>query len=142
MPALSMNHSHQYVQIRGRPKRIKTNDTRLYEREFSRHLLNYTEEISEFLKDFDPENMAVSADYEFYFPKETYYTKKGRLNLKKLPDTDNLIKITQDLIFSQLVNDSHIIELSARKLPTLKEAFIKVSLETIDLPQEIENSLC
>lgn len=133
MPALSMNNSHMSLRRGGR---IKRPETRLYENEFSRHLGKYTDEIIFFLREFNKGEMGISADYEFYFPREQYYTKRGKLNLKKLPDTDNLIKITQDLIFSQLIDDSHVIELSARKLPTSQDAYIKVSLEAMELPRE------
>lgn len=132
MPALSMNNSHMVLRRGGR---IKTSETRYYENEFSIHLMKYSKEISEFLKEFDPSESSLVVDYEFYFNSEKYYTKKGRLNLSKLPDTDNLIKITQDLVFKNFTNDAHIVELSARKLPTRDDCYIKVSVDTCDLPQ-------
>lgn len=133
MPALSLNHSHISLKRGGR---IKTKETRIYEENFSQHLLVYAQEIKEFLKSFIPEEMGICADYRFYFPADQYFTKKGKLNLSGLPDTDNLIKITQDLIFSQLMNDAYVIELSASKVPTDKDPYIEVELETIPLPQK------
>lgn len=131
MPALSMNHSHMVLKRGGR---IKTPQTRIYELQFSHHLAKFSQQIAAFIASFNNSEMGVSVNYQFYFPKQQYYTKKGKLNLKKLPDTDNLIKITQDLIFARLMDDSYVIELTACKLPTDRDSYIKVKLQAIPLP--------
>lgn len=130
MPGLSLNHSH--ISLR-RGGRIKTNLTRDYEQEFCQHLMEYSAEISEFLKTFDPRTQAIYADYKFYIPVEKFYTKKGLLNLKG--DTDNLIKVTQDNIFSRIINDGHVVAFSAARLPTRKDAHIVVEIDTIPIPE-------
>jgi Holliday junction resolvase RusA-like endonuclease len=130
MPALSLNHSHMSLKRGGR---IKKNETRVYEKEFCVHLLKYQQQIKEFLQLFNPEVMGIEAHYLFYFNRDDYYTKKGRLS-RKLPDTDNLIKIPQDLIFGQIVDDTFIVTLQASKLPTTEPAYILVRLHIVSVP--------
>ncbi len=135
MPALSMNNSHMVLKRGGR---IKKKATRIYEDQFIDHLMVYADEISTFLKAFDPKKTALRADYEFYFPAEKFFTKRGTINCSYIPDTDNLVKITQDLLFSKLTNDAYIVEFSARKLPTRQEAYIKAFIEECPFPEVTE----
>ncbi len=131
MPALSMNNSHMSLKRGGR---IKRPETRTYEETFTAYLLKYSNHMKVFLQNFNPDTDALSVDYCFFFPTDLYFTKKNRLNLSKLPDVDNLIKITQDLVFKNLINDAYVVDLTACKLPTRKEAYIKVTIETVSLP--------
>lgn len=115
--------------------RIKRQETRIYEAEFDQYLIKYSNEITIFLKEFDKESMGIYVHYEFYFPQTLFFTKKNKLNRSKLPDVDNLIKVTQDLIFSRIVDDAYVVELTARKLPTNQDAFIKAEIQSVELPK-------
>ena len=54
---------------------------------------------------------------------------------------DNLIKISQDLIFKCLINDAHVVQLSACKLPTQGDAYIVATLEIVSLPNSISGDV-
>lgn len=136
LPALSLNHSH--ISLR-RGGRIKTKETREYEQNFTNHLLEYSDEMEEFLNRFNPDQHSFSVQYKFFYPLECFFTKKNRLNLSKLPDVDNLVKICQDLIFRKLINDAHVVKLTAYKLPTKHAAHIKIKIRIISLPQCTED---
>ena len=144
MSALSVNHSHMnaptryasgYKTLRN-GGRIKTKETRSYEQEFCQHLLKYTEEIKEFLCHFDPHLHSIQVQYIFFFHRDKFYTKKGRLNMR-CGDTDNMIKICQDLVFKNITNDAHIVDIHASRRPTNQAPFIVIRTSVVDLPKEI-----
>ena len=144
MASLSVNHSHMTApSIAKGPykatrygRRIKKKETRDYEEQFCEHLLKYSDEIKEFLCHFDPHLHSIQVQYVFFFPRDKYYTKKGRLNMR-CGDTDNLIKICQDLVFKNIANDAHIIDIHASRRPTNQDPFILVRASTVDLPRDV-----
>jgi hypothetical protein len=118
--------------------RIKTDDTRKYEAAFTAHLSAFDVQIKSFLESITEPlgKVCLKAEYDFYFPAHRYYTKKGLLNLKT-GDTDNFVKIAQDLIFKKLqTNDGYVIEYTTRRLPCHGETgYIWARVEVCPLPK-------
>lgn len=125
MPALSINHTHITTKT---GKRIKKEETRAYEQEFNIHLDEYEKEFEELRESFNPKRNCFSVEYGFYINEKKFFNKNGSIS-KKAPDLDNLIKITQDLIFNRIANDVLITDLFAYKKPTKMNDYINIEIE-------------
>lgn len=123
MRALSINHTHFR-------NRVKKPETREYEEAFLWHLSKYKGQIDEFNKEFRA-GTTYSVEYIFLFNEKSFYTKKRLMGIKKTPDLDNLIKLTQDLIFSKIGNDGLIKEIRATKSATDKDDSIIILISML-----------
>jgi len=129
MPAISINHTHITTRY---GKRIKKKATHEYEAQFIDHMAEYAEDIAHTIRGFNPRTHSFYVEYVFFFEKSRYFNKNGYVSQTKVPDLDNLIKLTQDLVFSKIANDSFITEIFARKKPTDLEDHIKIKIEIIE----------
>ena len=110
---ISLNH-YQKITTRGRfASKYKPAKSKQFDDEFNAQLSSYMNDIFKFNSMYKPDSHYIIADYKFYYP---IFTSKNQIS-KKSKDTDNCIKVVQDLIFKHVApDDSQIISVTATKI--------------------------
>ena len=119
--------------------RIKTKEAIEFEKFFNSYLLQYNE-LKEHLRSFYREDFhSIELECYFYLPEKDYFThpKKGNKTIsKRSMDIDNMIKVSNDLVFKWLdIDDSQITKLSAEKIPTNDDYTIVFRISLIRFPE-------
>lgn len=117
----------------GRSARLaSTPSYRRYKREITDCLSEYTNAINLF-KNAWTEQFCIIANYTFYIPEKTYFTKQGLISILG-GDVTNYIKGTQDILMESLdIDDKHIVTCSAHKVPSSYWAIgVELEIKTKD----------
>ena len=115
--AISLNNA-QKISTRGKfASKYKTKECVQFESLFSSKLRLYRSDLTKLNNYFIEKQHCLHMEYKFYFPT---LTKSGVLS-KSSSDVDNLVKITQDCLFKELVfNDAYITKIIAEKIHSEK----------------------
>jgi Holliday junction resolvase RusA-like endonuclease len=85
---------------------ILSKEARQYKEAVQAQLYKQREYLNSF--DINPEKESLSIEVIHYYPKEIFYTKTGKLSIRK-GDWDGTIKILQDCIFEFINGDDILI---------------------------------
>ena len=107
LPPMPTNRAKALVIVKGRPMYIKTPLAREFEKDLMNRLLKFSNNISEFVSNFDKKIHFISAKYSFYTEYQTLFTKDGCIS-NRAGDLDSH-KLFQDTLFSFMGLDDKLI---------------------------------
>lgn len=136
---ISLNLSHRIVKFGKRLVKIKTDETRQFEEEFSYYLSQYDSLKKEITLNYDPRKHSIELEAFFYLNDKDYFTKpkKGFKTInKRSMDLDNMLKVSNDQIFKWIgIDDSQITKITTQKIPTNDEATMIFRISLIPFPE-------
>lgn len=135
---------------RYKTRRYKTPEAKNYRNHIMAVMRGNFKDVVPFKKSWDPLWHAVLCEYIFYIDYKRFFLqpllKKNELAISaRCPDTDNLIKFTQDCIFDYLgINDYFINDFVARRVPSMEHEHFHVNIEIVDLREHhaFSNFIC
>lgn len=139
---ISLNHLRVPVRIRGSTRLITNPKFKGVLAEMDLAVRRYRVELETFAKSIDRRHHGIVMKYEFSFPVDEFWTKKGELSLG-LPDVDNCFKVLKDKIFAVMgLSDGLVVGVSGSKLcmrPTdLSGPSIAVRIRKVDLVKPLQ----
>lgn len=136
---ISLNKSHRIVKFGKRPARIKTEEAKLFEEEFSYYLSQYEDLKPHLLSTYDERKHSIELEAFFYLNEDEYFTKpkKGFKTInKRCMDLDNMLKVANDQIFKWIgIDDSQLTKLHSQKIPTNDQATMVFRISLIPIPE-------
>ena len=134
---MSLNKSYK----RGATRRCKSDEYDAYESELCYKINKHRRELRDFISHFDKFRHAISVDYFQFIPEKIFFTKEGYIS-ERSGDTDNIVKVTQDIIFKNYLktNDVFVTDPTPKKRPSKTGEFsLLIKLKILNLDEIIEH---
>lgn len=136
---LTLNHTH----IHRGGRRFKSSKTRLYEEQFNLELEETCGPLlDQFSSGFCKWTQAIKVEVYIYVNVDEFFTnppskKSAEIDISRRSlDLDNCLKNSLDLIFKRLrLDDKYIVEINAKKIPTMNKPSMIFILEKILFPR-------
>lgn len=122
MKPISPNNAYKIVKFGKHASRVKTDDTKMYERDFVAYLNQYAQSKDLFVSKHDERSHSIQVEAFYYLNSENYFTKpkKGFRSInKRSGDLDNMLKLSFDALFRWVgIDDSQVTKIITEKIPT------------------------